>query len=422
MTGIPCDLHGALRETERCLQCHDAPCTAACPVHIDIPGFIRMLRSGNPRGAAHLIRAANPLAHICGEVCPQEVYCQASCTRGKQDAPVEIRPLHAFASTEERRGGYSTPRVPAPGGGRAAVIGGGPAGLACAFELRRLGRGVVLFEMRDPGGVPRSSIPSYRLSPEVLEGDLSFLLPHIEVRREEVGADSFRRIRTEYDAVFVAVGLGADRPLPLPGADLPGVIPVLRFLEDARSGAGVSRRWENVVVVGGGNVSLDAAATAKSLGASHVVLLYRRGESEMKIWKSELEEARARGVQVAALTQPMTVLGTGRVEGVRCLRTRLSGDTGPDGRRLPVAVEGSEHDYPADAVIAAIGQRPAAEFLQLLETKPEGYVETDGKSATSLGGVFAGGDVVGREGTIVRAVAEGRAAAQAMHAFMGKEG
>jgi dihydropyrimidine dehydrogenase (NAD+) subunit PreT len=411
-------LRTAQREAERCLQCHDAPCTEACPAHIDVPAFIRSILSGNVTGAAEVVRSANALASVCGAVCPQEIFCQDVCTRAQQDRPVEIRDLHGFATGWQSEHGPLRPHVSSGPGGQVGVVGAGPAGLACAFTLALFGHRVTVYDRQIPGGVPRASIPSFRLRDADLNEDLSFLSPHFVFKGEELDAAGLRRIKNEHDAVFIAAGLGADRPLPISGASLPGVLPVLRFLESAKLHMDMPPPGDRMIIVGGGNVSLDAAATAKRLGASDVTLMYRRSEQEMRIWKSELEEARRQGVQMAFLTRPVEILGTARVEGVRCRRTRLSDRCDPDGRRIPEDILHSEFMIDADAIIVAIGQIPTAEFLPLFERTSRGYVKVDLDYQTSIPSVFAGGDIIGGEGTIVQSVAQGKAAAGAIHRYI----
>ncbi len=402
-------------EAERCLGCFDAPCTAACPAQIDIPGFIAMVRSGNPIGAAEVVRSSNALANVCGKVCPQEVFCQASCTRAKQDTPIAIRALHYYATQKEVERGHSLPRTFEPNGKSAGVVGGGPAGLSCAFALARLGYRVDLYDRRLPGGVPGRSIPSYRLSGEDVRSDLDFISRFVGFHQEEVGRASLIALEKRHDALFIGVGLGVDRKLPLPGANLPGVVPVLDFLESAREGRN-ALQGERVVIVGGGNVSLDAAATTQRMGYREVVLIYRRGEKEMRVWTSEREEAR--GVQMLFFTSPVEIIGPDRVRGVRCRRTRLSDRLDATGRPLPVEIEGSEFVLECDAVITAIGQIAGGELLDLFERTAQGRLKVDHFLATSRPGVFAGGDCVGGEGTIVQSVADGKNAAASMHRYI----
>lgn len=408
----------AVVEAERCLRCFDAPCTAACPAGIDVPGFIAMVRSGNPIGAAEVVRSANALANVCGRVCPEEIFCQAVCIRGKQDAPVAIRELHFYATQRELRRGYSSPRPFARDARPVAVIGGGPAGLACAFELARLGHRVDLYDRNLPGGVPRNSIPSYRLTDEEVREDVDFLSRYVAFRHEEIRKDSFAGVREGHDALFIAVGLTVDRTLAIPGAGLPGVLAVLPFLESVKRNPPGVPPGKRVVVVGGGNVSLDAAATARRLGCGDVTLLYRRGEREMRVWRGELNEARRQGVQIQFLATPVEVLGPARVRGIRCRRTRLTERRDTTDRRIPVDIEDSEFTLEADAVIVAIGQVPGADFLDLLERTPEGYVRVDPTFSTSLPGVFAGGDLVGGEGTVVQSAGQGKKAAGCIHRYL----
>lgn len=410
----------ARREAERCLYCFDAPCTRACPAHIDIPAFITMIKTGNTRGAAEVVKTANALANVCGKVCPEEIYCQSVCNRTHDDEPIKIRELHFFATQHEARHGWTPILLLPKRKQRVAVVGGGPSGLGCAFELAKYGYDVTLFDARTPGGVPGNSIPDYRLgTPELLD-DVQFLTGHFKVKREKITRAGFARLRKQYSAVFVGVGLGRDRFLGIPGEKLKGVIPVLEFLETARLNPRKMRIGRRVVVVGGGNVSLDAAATAKRLGASEVLLVYRRSEQEMKVWKSELEEARKQGVEIRFLTNPVEIVGNGNVTGIRCQRTSLSKKKDASGRPIPVAVPGSEHVITADTAIIAIGQVIGAELVTQLKLSDRGFIRVDKRFRTSISGVFAGGDAISGEGTIVQSVAHGKQAAHAIHAYLKK--
>jgi dihydropyrimidine dehydrogenase (NAD+) subunit PreT len=404
----------ARAEAERCLYCFDAPCMHACPAHIDIPGFIAMIRTGNLRGAAETVRTANALVGICGSVCPEEVYCQSVCNRAHQDEPIKIRELHHHATETVEGGTLPMKQFPA-GTEKVAVVGGGPAGLSCAFELRKLGYGVTLFDQQAPGGVPKNSIPPFRLPSTELAADVKLLSSHFTHKIERIDDERLGKLRKEFRAVFLAVGLGTDRPIGIKGEQLKGVHPVLRFLEQAKANPSAIKVGASVVIVGGGNVSLDAAATAKRLGASQVVLVYRRSEKEMRVWKSELQEAREQGVEIRFLTTPVQIVGDGTVSGVVCIRTRLSDKKDSTGRPVPVEVEGSSHVVPADTVVVAIGQEIAPGAFQSLKRTPKGFIAVDENYQTSEKGVFAGGDAINGEGTIVLSVAHGKEVAHSIH-------
>ncbi len=408
----------AKAEAERCLYCFDAPCTQACPTHIDIPGFISMIRSNNIRGAAEVVKSANAFANVCGKVCPEEIYCQSVCNRSSQDTPINIRDLHFYATQHEARDGYSATLKFTPRKKTIGVIGGGPSGFGCAFELAKMGYQVTMFDGKGPGGVPKNSIPAFRLTERELRDDLDFLARHVTIKREHVTPAKFRTLKKKFDAMFLGIGLGKDRSLSVKGEQLKGVVPVLEFLEEAkRKRVSVGK---HVVVIGGGNVSLDAAATAKRLGASDVTLVYRRGEHEMKVWKNELEEARKQGVDIRFLTMPIEILGKKNAQGVRCRKTRLSGKKDSSGRPIPVEIPGSEFVLEASTVIIAIGQLVGAEVSSQFEKNNKGFVTVNKNFKTSDPKVFAGGDVISGEGTIVQSVAHGKQAAHAIHAFLGK--
>jgi NADPH-dependent glutamate synthase beta subunit-like oxidoreductase len=299
-----------------------------------------------------------------------------------------------------------------------AVVGGGPAGLSCAFALACKGHTVTLYDHSRPGGVPRASIPSFRLPDEQLRNDIDFLSRFFAFREQRVDAHSLGQLRHEYDAVFLSPGLGIDRPAGIPGERLAGVFPLLPFLATAKENPAGTGIGKNVAVIGGGNTSLDAATTARRCGAERVSLLYRRSQKEMRVWTSELEEARKAGVEFQFLVHPIEFMGRDRVEGIRCLRNRLGEERDSTGRPIPIPIQGSEFTLPADSIVIAIGQTTNADFLTLVRKTPGGYVEVDAGFNTSLPGVFAGGDIVGGEGTIVQAVAHGKSAAEAIHSYL----
>jgi NADPH-dependent glutamate synthase beta subunit-like oxidoreductase len=406
----------ARTEAERCLQCFDAPCIQACPTHIDIPTFISMIKSGNVRGAAEVVKTSNALANVCGKVCPDEIYCQSVCNRSKEDEPIRIRELHFFATQYEARSGYSPLRSFPKKKRRVAVLGGGPTGLGCAFELAKLGYDVTLFDGKGLGGVPKSNIPSFRLADKELKDDVKFLSCHFKVKRVNIDVSKLPRLMKEFDSVYIGIGLGNDRLLGVKGENLEGVFPVLHFLESAKKGK--ISIGKKVVVVGGGNVSLDAAATARRLGADEVSLIYRRSASEMKVWKGELEEARTQGVEIRFLTNPVAILGKKKVNGVKCRRTELSKKKDSSGRPIPVEVKGSEFTMEADTVVIAIGQVIGADIIKHLKLSKRGFITVDKKFQTSVPGIFAGGDAISGEGTIVQSVAHGKQAAWAINEYM----
>jgi NADPH-dependent glutamate synthase beta subunit-like oxidoreductase len=238
------------------------------------------------------------------------------------------------------------------------------------------------------------------------------------VKKQSVDAKGFERIRKSYHATFLAIGLGQDRSLGVPGERLKGVIPVLKFLEKAKASPASMKIGNHVVVVGGGNVSLDAAATAKRLGAENVVLIYRRSEKEMRVWKSELEEARRQGVEIRFLVNPVSIAGKSRVAGIKCRRTRLGRQKDKSGRPVPQEVKGSDFIIEAETIVVAIGQHNETEWLKRFERRGGGYLKVEKDFQTSLPGVFAGGDMIAGEGTIVQSVAHGKHAAHAINEYL----
>lgn len=418
MNHTPMNSQQARVEAERCLQCFDAPCTQACPTHINIPMYISMIKSGNIRGAAEVIKSANAMANTCGKVCPEEIYCQSVCNRAKEDAPIQIREIHFYATQYEASHGWSKPMLPPKNKRRVAVVGGGPTGLGCAFELAKFGYEVTLYDPKGLGGVPKHSIPSFRLTDRELLDDLNFLKTYITIKREAINPARLTQLKKKFDAIYLGIGLGKDRPLGLKKEKLKGVFPVLPFLERAKSGKKKISVGERVVVVGGGNVSLDAAATAKRLGASEVTLIYRRSEAEMKVWKSELEEARNQGVAIRFLVNPVEIEGKKKVTGIKCRRTVLSKKKDTSGRPIPIDVEGSDFILEADTIIIAIGQLIGADVVKRFERTDKGFIAVGNNYQTSLPGVFAGGDAISGEGTIVQSVAHGKEAAHSIHQLL----
>lgn len=424
-------LHQALAEASRCLFCHDAPCVAGCPAGVDVPGFIRRLKTKNFLGAARLIREANVFAGVCARVCPAEELCEKKCSSTNLSEPIAIAALQRFVADEEAKRGIRLPGPGAPTGKRVAVIGSGPAGLACAHELARLGHAVTVYEAGErPGGLLVHGIPRYRLPLAVAEAEVAAVLAlsALDVRTGLwVGRDvPAAAIRRSCDAVFLAPGLGYGSSLGIPGEDLPGVLQAGEFLRKAATGCGV-RLAGRVAVIGGGNVAMDAACSALRCGASEVVVVYRRSREEMPAWRREYEFAAAEGVRFEFLTCPVRLVDEGgRLAGMECVRTRL-GEPDSSGRRRPEMIPGTKHMIEVRTAIVAVGQAPWPGLVELFgglagagaATTTTGTLIVDRDTMmTSVEGVFAGGDAAGGGATVVKAVAEGKKAAKAIHAYL----
>jgi dihydropyrimidine dehydrogenase (NAD+) subunit PreT len=403
----------ANREAWRCLQCWDAPCTAACPVHIPIPEFIARLRGDDTVGAEALVREANPLASSCGEICPDEDYCSRACVLSDIEGSIRVRELHR----------YVTKTVTAPWttwkawiSKTIAIVGTGPAGLACARELSRRGYPVTVFE-RDSarGGILRYALAVDRFPDETLDKDLRiFDECPIEWRYgEEV--TSLKSLLDAYDAVFYGAGRYRDLSLGLENED--GLtIPALTFLRSWRLGKEKSLKGQRVIVVGGGNVSLDVASTAVFGGAEDVVIVYRRGPQEMPVWKRELEHVMERGVRFEFCARPIGLIAKqGHLAAVQCRRTALV-DTG-ERRRSPLDQEGYDFLLPADLVVVSVGMAARKDEDVDLGWKDKAYLPVDECMQTKTDRLFAGGDIVSGEGTVVAAASHGIRAAKAIDAM-----
>ena len=389
-------------EAIRCLNCFDPPCQKACPAAIPIPEFIYSIKSGNLRYAAKLVREANPVVAICGAVCPEEIFCQSACTRSKIDRAINIRELHGFASTHET----VLKNKSESGASKIAIIGAGPAGLSAATKLADAGYKITIFDKHSHiGGVPNSSIPKFRLSDEIIGLDIGYAENlGIEIKLNNA-IDDPSILLNDFDAVLIAAGLNLNRRPDIKGEMLPEVTDAITFLEQARSGKIKELNDKRVAVIGGGNVSLDVAATAASLGASETRLYYRRGPAEMKVWRSELAEAQKRGIIIEYLTAPVEIMGEGgEIEAVQCARVELDSRCDSSGRRIPRLIRGSEFMTHADLVITAIGL--SSDFAE--------DIKANSDLSTNVPGIFAAGDWARGEGTIVEAVRDGKFAAQSI--------
>ncbi|MFC1485411.1 NADPH-dependent glutamate synthase [Candidatus Latescibacterota bacterium] len=430
------DEETAMREASRCLQCKSAPCVKGCPVGVQIPQFIELITEGKFIEAALVIKETNILPAICGRVCPQEDQCEAVCVRGKKGDPVAIGRLERFVADYERmHGKMEIPDLPPPTGKRIAVVGSGPSGLTLAGDLAKRGHEVVIFEaLHKPGGVLTYGIPEFRLPKAIVGAEVSYL-KRLGVKFE-INSIIGRVMSVDdlfdegYDAVYIASGAGAPVFLGVPGENLGGIFSANEYLTRSNLMKGYRYpeydtpmpRGRQVVVLGGGNVAMDSARTAKRLGPEKVTILYRRTETELPARAEEVHHAREEGVEFQFLTAPVAFIGDDRnmVQKIRCIRMEL-GEPDESGRRRPVPIPESEFEFPADTVIIAIGNFPnpliAATTPDLSVTR-RGTIVIDDSGKTGKNGVYAGGDVVTGSATVIQAMGAGRTAAEAIHHFL----
>jgi len=415
----PLSEHEARVEAYRCLFCFDAPCTQACPTHIDIPGFIKKIATGNLRGSARTIMEANILGATCARVCPVEELCEGACVLNAEHRPIMIGRLQRHATDHVFENGIRLFRPGSPTGRKVAVVGAGPAGLSCAAELARLGHAVTLYEKREmPGGLSTYGIIVLREPVEVALAEAEMIAElGVDIRtNSELGRDiTLDSLREEYDAVFLGIGLGGSPDLGIPGEER--VVDGLEWIERSKFEPEKMTVGNEVHVVGAGNTAIDAATIARRLGAERVTILYRRSEREMPAYRHEYEFARKEGIDFRFLTQPVEILlEDGRVTGIRCVRMRL-GAPDASGRARPEPVPGSEFTLPADQVIKAIGQKKPALIEALGLATEKGFVRVDEDYRTSIAKVYAGGDCIRAKGaaSTVMATQDGKLAARAIH-------
>ena len=429
------NLDEATLEASRCLNCKNPRCVAACPVGVRIPEFIAALHRGDPAGAAAVIARDSSLPSVCGRVCPQETQCEGACILGIKGEPVAIGKLERFVGDWKLAHSSAAAEPVARNGRRVAVIGSGPAGLACASDLAKMGYGVKIFEaLHKVGGVLVYGIPEFRLPKEtIVAREID------EVRRlgVEIETDVIvgRTVTIDslldeegYDAVFIGSGAGLPRFMGIPGENLNGVVSANEFLTRANLMRAYDEESDtpiyvgrSVVVVGGGNVAMDAVRTARRLGAE-ATIVYRRGEAELPARAEEVHHAKEEGIRFRMQTNPVEVLGTddGWVRGVRCVEMEL-GEPDASGRRSPVVKAGSEFEIGCDVVIMALGTSPnplLAATTAGLETDRRGCITADAAGVTSREGVFAGGDAVTGAATVILAMGAGRTAAKAIDEYV----
>lgn len=409
-------------EAARCYFCYDAPCIAACPTRIDIPGFIRAITTDNLVGAGSKILEANILGGACARVCPTEILCEGACVRtAQQHKPVEIGALQRVATDAamaraEATGLHPFTRAPSTGK-RVAILGAGPAGLACAHELAKAGHDVSIFDAKQkPGGLNEYGIAAYKMADDFAAREVSFIIfiggieiiPNQALGRElDLGT-----LRRDYDAVFLAIGQSGVKALAIPGEALHGVMDAVRFIESLRQSSDKSDVpvGRHVVVIGGVDGGVAAAVQAKRLGAEQVSLVYRRGREDMPATSVEQDWALVNGVDFRHWATPVALEGQGAVQRIRFARTKLE-----DGR-LVLGEEG--YILRADMVLKAVGQSLEIWEDEALPAICAGRIVVNEDLQTSLPGVFAGGDCIPGQDLTVQAVADGKRAAQSINAYM----
>ncbi len=427
----------AVNEATRCIMCKKSQCIDGCPVEIDIPGFIDLVRNRDFIGAARKVKEKNILPAICGRVCPQEVQCQKTCVLGKKGDPISIGALERFvADYEAKNAEIEVPEIPPSTGKKVAVVGSGPAGLTVAGDMAKLGHSVTVFEaLHKPGGVLVYGIPEFRLPKAIVARECEYmgklgveLKTGFVVGKTRTVEELFEE---GYEAVFIRTGAGLPRFMKIPGENHNGVYSANEWL--TRINLMKAYRFpeydtpikvrNKVAVIGGGNTAMDAARTSLRLGAEVVYDVYRRSRKEMPARIEEIENAEEEGIQFNFLVNPVRIIGDekGWVKQMECIRMEL-GEPDESGRRRPIPIEGSEFKLDVDIVVVAIGQSPNPLIPQStpgLEVGKWGNVVADEETGkTSMKGVFAGGDIVTGEATVILAMGAGRKAAKAMDEYL----
>ena len=424
----------AMEEAERCLHCPTKPCISGCPVAVNIPDFIEQVKEGNFEEAYQIIRETSSLPAVCGRVCPQEKQCEAKCVRGIKGESVGIGRLERFVADWHRENVKEEVKRPESNGHKVAVVGAGPAGLTCAGDLAKKGYQVSVFEaLHVAGGVLMYGIPEFRLPKAVVQNEIDGLKQmgvdiqtNMVIGRSESVDDLFEQ---GYESVFIGSGAGLPNFMNMPGENLKGVYSANEFLTRCnlmkayKDGVDTPiQHPKRAVIVGGGNVAMDAARCAKRLGVEEVTIVYRRSMEELPARKEEVEHAMEEGIIFKLLTNPVRVLGdeNGWVCGMECVSMEL-GEPDASGRRRPVEIKGSNFVIDVDCMIMAIGTSPyplIRSTTKGLETNKKGCLITDDNGTTTREGVFAGGDAVTGAATVILAMGAGKTAAKAIDEYI----
>ncbi len=427
----------AMKEASRCLQCKNPSCVKGCPVGVDIPSFIRLIKEGEFAKAIRKIWEKNSLPAICGRVCPQENQCEGSCVLGKKGKPVAIGNLERFAADWEREHGTGElPPTAASTGKKVAVVGSGPSGLTVAGDLILKGHEVTVYEaFHKGGGVLIYGIPEFRLPKDIVASELNNLERlgvkfeyNIVVGRTITVDELFKM---GYDAVFIGVGAGLPRFLGIPGENLVGVYSANEYLTRSNLMKAYLfpeydtpiAKGKNVVVIGAGNVAMDSARTALRMGAENVTIVYRRSREEMPARLAEIHHAEEEGIKFMLLTNPLRFIGDahGRLRGMECIKMEL-GEPDESGRRRPIPVEGSNFEIECDLAIISVGAGAnplLAKNTPGLKLNKWGYIMVDPKTnKTYKKGVWAGGDIVTGQATVIKAAGAGRIASNSIHDYL----
>lgn len=434
------DMETAVDEAQRCLNCPKPRCVEGCPVNVEIPAFIQALAESKLNEAIAILKRKNSLPAVCGRVCPQENQCESKCVLGIKGESVAIGRLERFVADYAHEQGIDVKKsdVAAPKGKKVAIVGSGPSGLTAAGDLAKVGYDVTMYEaLHAPGGVLMYGIPQFRLPKEIVKHEIDALKDlGVKIMPNAVIGRTFtiKELMEEegFSAVYVGTGAGLPHFMHIDGENLNGVYSANEFLTRVN----LMRAYQfpnvatpvyvgkKVAVVGAGNVAMDAARTAKRLGAEQVYIVYRRSEDEMPARKEEIGHAKEEGIELRLLNNPTRIIGNekGWVNGMECVKMEL-GEPDASGRRSPVEMKGSEYVLDVDMVVMAIGQGPNPLLKQTtpeLETNKRGNIVANEEGATSMPGVFAGGDIVTGAATVISAMGAGKKAALAIDEYLSK--